>query len=118
MCQVGLFRCSWGGGEMKPMRMAAVCLIGLFAGALLCLVACTSRVSRPQRCPPYTPIGSPDINPTWSPDGRFVGFVHGRRDTTDSSGIYVVDTVGSIPVKLSDQTAPFSMELAWSPDGS
>jgi len=69
-------------------------------------------------CPPYNPLPALDINPTWSPDAGFVAFVHGIRDGADSSGIYVVDTAGSAPVKLSDQAVWTSMELAWSPDGS
>jgi Tol biopolymer transport system component len=55
--------------------------------------------------------------PAWSPDGRYIAFVHANRDATP--GIYIASALGGPPRKLRDLQHPQDcrLDLSWSPDG-
>ncbi len=81
---------------------------------------CSEDPTRPPNCPPWNPFLTTASFPTWSPDSRFVGFL-GSRDSLGrfAPGIYVVDTLGSLPTKILDlDGSGIPRYLDWSPDGS
>jgi len=85
----------------------------------LLAAGCGDDPVKPAVCPPFSPISSGAISPTWSPDGSKIAY----GDATDSTGnyvpgFYVVDTTGSGLTKVLGGAFTFSPELAWSPDGS
>jgi TolB protein len=62
-----------------------------------------------------SPEGVDDGSPAWSPDGSKIAFVS-RRD--GNWEIYVMNTDGSDPVRLTETTAASEGYPAWSPDGN
>ena len=63
----------------------------------------------------------PDTAPTWSPDGREIAFTRGENlsSFTDANmDIYVVDSAGGAPRRLTRAADIFETTPAWSPDGS
>lgn len=90
----------------------------LLVGGCLAITGCFLSTEPRRTCPYYGPIGSLDTSPTWSPDGRFVAYDHGKRNSADSSGIYVVAASGGVATRIADVRTPVSPQLAWSPDGS
>jgi len=57
-----------------------------------------------------------DLNPTFSPDGQRIAFVHESGDVQANSDIYLVNVDGTGLVRLTDTTEQ-EREPAWSPDG-
>ena len=63
-----------------------------------------------------------DTSPVWSPDGRYIAF---RRETTETSGVYLISSLGGPERRLADvfptKTSRFDRcdcrDLDWSPDG-
>src|SRR5262245_57359828 len=110
---VGACRDLWGcwWPRSRAWRSAVFVLTMLNIGAWL--GSCSSS-TRPGECPPYNPIGSLDIGPTWSPGADRVAYVHGLRYAGDSTGIYVSGSRGGTAEKIADWTSPFAPELAWS----
>ena len=59
-----------------------------------------------------------NILPAWSPDGRYIAFVHAARH--EKPGFYIVPALGGTPRKLldlRDEHPPCKPILSWSPDG-
>ena len=59
-------------------------------------------------------MGAWDYDPSWSPDGRRLAFVH-YDDTTHSVYVVVSDATGSNATPLT--VAGFASTPTWSPDG-
>ena len=55
-----------------------------------------------------------DVNPVWSPDGRFIAFQTFRDGDTE---IYVMNADGSSPRNLSNASSSSEYEPAWTADG-
>lgn len=56
--------------------------------------------------------------PAWSPDGRYIGFVHWARN--EKPGVYIVPALGGTPRKLLElppDDVSCKPLLSWSPDG-
>lgn len=59
-----------------------------------------------------------NVFPAWSPDGRYIAFLHGSR--TEIPGIYLAPALGGPPRKLRDfpnLSQSCKPVLSWSPDG-
>jgi dipeptidyl aminopeptidase/acylaminoacyl peptidase len=73
-----------------------------------CEAGCALEVSSSLVTPWTTIFGA--SQPTWSPDGRFVGF-------TDGYNIYVIPATGGQWLGLTNATTDTFSQPAWSPDG-
>src|SRR5205809_535995 len=62
---------------------------------------------------PVTMHEAHEINPVFSPDGRWIAFSSNRHGSYD---VFVVPTVGGKPRRLSFDSAP-DMVTGWTPDG-
>jgi TolB protein len=58
---------------------------------------------------------NPDLWPAWSPDQSMIAF--GRQNFDGTSSLWVMDSDGSNPRQLTDDTS-LNQHPAWSPDGS
>jgi Tol biopolymer transport system component/DNA-binding winged helix-turn-helix (wHTH) protein len=59
-----------------------------------------------------------NVHPAWSPDGRYIAFMHAS--LTEHPGIYIVPALGGPPRKLIELRhvqSCFKNALSWSPDG-
>ncbi len=59
-----------------------------------------------------------NVLPAWSPDGRYIAFVHGAQH--EKPGFYIVPALGGTPrklIELRDEHPPCKPILSWSPDG-
>ena len=63
-----------------------------------------------------TSLPSDEFEPVWSPDGFKIAFTSNREDTTQGSGIYVMDADGSNEIYLTPSL--HAIDPSWSPDGS
>ncbi len=65
--------------------------------------------------PSTTSIANDDVAPAWSPDGRLIAYASVIGES-ESSDIWIVQTNGAYPLKLTANGA-YNSSPAWSPDG-
>ncbi len=54
--------------------------------------------------------------PRWSPDGRYLAFISGRRDDDEADQLWLLDRLGGEAQKITSGKASVE-DFAWSPDG-
>jgi Tol biopolymer transport system component len=101
----------------SPLRFVALAA-GFLAG--LALVGCSSGCG--SKLPPEPRIQPEDSAPSWSPDGLSVAYVHFNpdfHDTTEPSGLYVVDAAGTTKrlIVPGFYGTSLARSVDWSPDG-
>ncbi len=106
------------GGPMR-WRVAGGVTAGLAAGLLISALWWSARGKSPAPVPilsfrPVTQFSGLEVQPTLSPDGRFVAYA------SDSDGdwdIYLMRTSGGNPINLTAGSGETDMQPAFSPDG-
>lgn len=57
-----------------------------------------------------------ETTPRWSPDGRYLAFISGRRDDDEADQLWLLDRQGGEAVKITSGKTSVE-DYAWSPDG-
>ena len=103
------------------MRWRVVCGVaaGLAAGLLISALWWSARGESPAPVPilsfrPVTQFSGLEVQPTLSPDGRFVAYAS---DVDGDWDIYLMRTSGGNPINLTAGSGEADMQPAFSPDG-
>jgi len=110
-CQMGGFPGGWSPNDDRVMFYAATPAAGTDLGrGYICTVTADGlgKVEAVVSEPPAL-----NVEPVWSPDGRFVAF---RSIRDGNSDVYVVDLETGSEKRLTDSAA-LDLEPDWSPDG-
>ena len=102
---------------MRSARGGGVCARYLWVVSAILIGTCTTGCGGSVAIPPQPIVQPADSAPAWSPDARLIAYVHFNpvlSDTSEPSGLYVVDTTGAHRRLL---VPGFPGTVDWSPDG-